>query len=171
MTEKSRWYQLTVEETFSKLETSNSGLTGEEAEKRLHEYGPNELESKKSSAFMRFLRQFNSPLVYVLLIAAAITGVLTAQGEHMLPDTIVIAAVVILNVILGFIQEGKTESALEALKKMIVSECTVIRDNEQITIPTRELVPGDVVLLMAVIASRPICGCSLLKTCLSMNPH
>ncbi len=113
----------------------------------MKKFGPNELKSKKPSVLMRFLRQFNNPLVYVLLVAAAITGTLTLRGEHMLPDTAVILGVVVLNVILGFIQEGKTESALEALRQMIVPECMVIRDGEQKVIPARELVPGDLVVL------------------------
>jgi len=96
---------------------------------------------------MRFLRQFHSPLVYLLLAAAAITGVLTLRGEHMLPDMSVILAVVLLNAVLGFVQEGRTEAALEALGRMIVPTCTVLRDGTQKTVPTRELVPGDVVVL------------------------
>jgi Ca2+-transporting ATPase len=142
-----KWYQLSVEEVLKQLEVKNTGLTSIEAQVRLMKFGPNELMSKKPSVLKRFLRQFNNPLIYVLLVAAAITGTLTLRGEHMLPDTSVILGVVILNVILGFIQEGKTELALEALRKMIVPECTVIRDGEQKVIPTRELVPGDVVLL------------------------
>jgi magnesium-transporting ATPase (P-type) len=141
------WYQLCVEEVFKKLETKNRGLTSIETQERLKIFGPNELESRKPSVLMRFLRQFNNPLVYVLLVAAAITGTLTLRGENMLPDTAVILGVVILNVILGFIQEGKTESALEALSKMIVPECLLIRDGEQKIIPARELVPGDVVIV------------------------
>ncbi|MFH1382384.1 MAG: HAD-IC family P-type ATPase [Chloroflexota bacterium] len=143
------WYQLSVDDVIKELATSSIGLTSNEALERLKRYGPNELTSRKPSILKRFLRQFNNPLVYVLLVAAAITGTLTLRGEHMLPDTSVILGVVILNVILGFIQEGKTESALESLRQMIVPECTVIRDGEQKVIPTRELVPGDVVLLSA----------------------
>ena len=141
------WYQLSIEETLKKLEAQNTGLSSSEAAKRLDKYGPNELKIQKPSVLMRFLRQFNNPLIYVLLAAAAITGALTLRGEHLLPDTSVILGVVLLNAILGFIQEGKTEQALEALKKMAVSESIVLRDDEQKIIPARELVPGDVVLL------------------------
>jgi len=142
-----RWYQMSLEDIYKKLETADSGLTQREAQERLKRFGPNELKSKRPSALKRFLRQFNNPLVYVLLIAAAITGILTLRGEDMLADTAVILGVVILNVILGFIQEGKTESALEALSKMVVHECLVIRDREQKVIQARELVPGDVIIL------------------------
>jgi len=141
-----KWYQLSVEETFQGLGAGDTGLTSGEAKARLERYGYNELKFKKPSVIMRFLRQFHSPLVYILLAAAAMTGVLTLRGEDMLSDTGVILGVVILNAILGFVQEGKTEAALEALQKMIVPECTVLRDGEQKVIPTRELVPGDVVV-------------------------
>ncbi|HAV10840.1 MAG TPA: ATPase [Dehalococcoidia bacterium] len=142
-----QWYQLTAEEVFRTLGTGQEGLSANDVEERLLNYGYNELDIKKPGILRRFLRQFNNPLVYVLLIAAAITGILTLRGEHMLPDTIVIVAVVILNVLLGFIQEGKTESALEALRGMIVRECTVIREGDRKVIPARELVPGDIVLV------------------------
>ena len=142
-----KWYQQSTTDVFKRLDASSSGLTSSEAQERLKKYGANELPTQKPNALMRLLRQFNNPMVYVLLAAAAITGTLTLRGEHMLPDTAVILGVVILNVILGFLQEGKTESALDALRKMIVRECMVIRDGEQKIIPTRELVPGDVVVL------------------------
>ena len=147
MVDNSKWYQLSVDDVLKKLETNIAGLTSNEAVNRLKKYGLNELKTKKPSVLRRFLRQINNPLVYILLAAAAITGTLTWRGEHMLPDTLVILGVVILNVIMGFIQEGKTESALEALSRMIVRECMVIRDGEQKKILSRELVPGDVVLL------------------------
>ena len=143
-----KWYQLSVEETFEELEADSAGLTSSEAKARLEKYGYNELKFKKPSVLMRLLRQFNNTLVYVLLVAGTITGTLTVlHGEDMLWDTVVILGVVILNVIIGFFQEGKAEAALEALRKMIVAECTVLRDGEQKIIATRELVPGDVVIL------------------------
>jgi Ca2+-transporting ATPase len=142
-----KWYQLSAEEALDKLRADANGLTSSEAQERLRKYGPNELPTQNPSALMRLLRQFNNPMVYVLLVAALITGILTLRGEHMLPDTAVILGVVVLNVVLGFFQEGKTESALEALRQMIVRECLVMRDGEQKIIPTRELVPGDVVIL------------------------
>lgn len=140
-------YQLPTEKVFERLGADRAGLSTAQAIERLREYGPNELPWKKPSVLMRFLRQFHNPLVYLLLAAAAITGVLTLRGEHMLPDMAVILAVVALNAILGFFQEGKTESALEALKKMIVPECTVIRDGVRKIVATRDLVPGDVIVL------------------------
>jgi len=141
------WYQLSVKQTLEALETDEKGLTSSEAKARLEKYGYNELPFKKPSVLMRFLRQFHDPLVYILLVAGAVTGVLTLYGEDMLADMSVILGVVILNVIIGFFQEGKTEAALEALRKMMVAECTALRDGEQKVIPAREVVPGDVVLL------------------------
>jgi Ca2+-transporting ATPase len=147
MVDNIKWYRQSVENVFKILEADKTGLTSHEAQERLKKYGPNELPTHKPNVLKRFLRQFNNPMVYILIVAAAITGTLTLRGEHMLPDTAVILGVVILNVVLGFFQEGKTESALEALRQMIVRECLVIRDGEQKIIPTKELVPGDVVVL------------------------
>ncbi|MEE8419354.1 MAG: HAD-IC family P-type ATPase [Dehalococcoidales bacterium] len=142
-----KWYQLTTEQTFKKLDSGEQGLSSAEAEDRLKQYGYNELAFKKPSVIMRFLRQFHNPLVYILMAAAIMTTILTLEGEDMLADTIVIAGVVLLNAIIGFFQEGKTEAALEALRKMIVVECKVIRDGEHTILPSRELVPGDVVIM------------------------
>jgi len=149
MPEPMQWYQKSVEQCFQELKANREGLMPTEIQKRLEIHGYNELEFKKPSILMRFLRQFHNPLVYILLAAGLITGVLTYTGEEMLADTIVIMGVVILNAILGFFQEGKAENALLALKNMIVSECTVLRDGERKLLPTRELVPGDVVFLQS----------------------
>jgi P-type Ca2+ transporter type 2C len=141
------WYGQSGEQVFSALQGSASGLTEAEAAARLEQYGPNEIEFKKTPAWVRFLRQFNDPMVIILVITAAVTGILTALGSHMLPDTIVIASVVLLNSVLGFVQEGKAEGALEALRSMMVQECLVLRDLDQRRIAARELVPGDLVVL------------------------
>ena len=106
-TNELRWYQMTTEQVFEELDTDNKGLTSDEAANRLKQYGYNELEYKKPSVIMRFLRQFHNPLVYILLAAAIITSVLTVRGEDMLADTIVIVGVVVLNAIIGFFQEGQ----------------------------------------------------------------
>ena len=142
-----QWYNLSAEQVTDKLDGSPIGLSDETAAARLLEYGPNEIEFKKTPAWVRFLRQFNDPMVIILLATAVVTGTLTALGSHMLPDTIVIASVVMLNAILGFVQEGKAEGALDALRNMMVQECLVVRDGEQRRIPAKELVPGDLVVL------------------------
>jgi calcium-translocating P-type ATPase len=129
------------------LETGHKGLDGNVAAERLQTHGPNEIQFKKTPAWVRFLRQFHDPMVIILLVTAIVTGTLTAFGSHMLPDTIVILSVILLNAILGFVQEGKAEGALDALRNMMVPECQVIRDGEQRRIPARELVPGDIVVM------------------------
>ena len=136
------WYQLSVEQVFEALEAGDGGLTSSEATARLGKYGYNELKFKKRGPLIRFLLQFHNPLIYVLLVASLVTAILGIWA-----DTGVILGCVILNVIIGFIQEGKGEAAIEALRKMIVPACTVLRDGGKKVIPTRELVPGDVVLL------------------------
>ena len=136
------WYQLELEQVFELLATDSNGLTTPEAKARLGKYGYNELKVKKRSSLIRFLRQFHNALLYVLIVAAIVTFFL---GHH--TDTYVIIGVVLATAIIGFIQEGKAETSLEALKKMMVPECNVLRDGERKTIAARELVPGDVVVL------------------------
>ncbi len=137
------WYQLSVREVLQKLGTSESGLTAEEAKKRLDRYGPNKLaEEEKISRFKILLHQFTSPLIYILLIAGVVTILLK---EYI--DSGVIFAVVILNAIIGYIQEYKAEESVRALKKMVVPKARVIRDGKEREINSEELVPGDIVLL------------------------
>ncbi len=132
---------------MKRLGTGTAGLDEINARERLLEFGPNEIEFKKIPAWLRFLRQFYDPMVVILLVTAAITGTLTVFGSHMLPDTIVIVGVVLLNAILGFVQEGKAEGALDALRKLMVQEAVVLRQLKQRRIPARNLVPGDIVIL------------------------
>jgi len=137
-----RWYQLPIEEVFVALQTGKVGITSGEARARLGKYGFNEIEVKKRGPLIRFLSQFKNALLYVLMAAAVLCALL---GKF--TDMYVVIGVVLATVVIGFIQEGKAESSLEALKKMLVPECTVFRDGERKTIAVRELVPGDVVLL------------------------
>ena len=138
------WYQLPVEQVFDALKTSSEGLTSNESKALLEQYGYNELKFKKRGPLIRFLTQFHSSLIYVLLFAALVTIIL-----DLWMDATVILAVVLANTIIGFIQEGKAEASTEALKKLMTPKCTVLRDGNQEDIPTREVVPGDVVLLDA----------------------
>ncbi len=141
------WYELSPDEAMNVLATGRGGLDDTAAKAKLDEVGPNEIEFEKTPAWMRFLRQFNDPMVIILLVTATTTATLTAFGSHMLPDTIVITGVVLLNALLGFVQEDKAEGALDALRNMMVQEALVLRGGEQRRIPARELVPGDVVVL------------------------
>ncbi len=141
------WYNQSTEQVLAVLESNPAGLTEDEAKTRLEQFGPNEIEFKKTSAWVLLLRQFNDPMVIILMVTAVVTGTLTALGSPMLPDTIVIVGVVVLNAALGFFQEGKAEGALEALRNMMVQECLVLRAGDQRRLPARELVPGDLVVL------------------------
>lgn len=141
------WYSLSTAEITEELDTSSIGLDENSAASRLEQFGPNEIAFQKTPSWVLLLRQFNDPMVIILLATALVTGVLTALGSHMLPDTIVIISVVLLNAILGFVQEGKAEGALDALRNMMVQEALVIRAGDQRRIPARELVPGDLVVL------------------------
>lgn len=119
------------------------GLDPSEVERRQAQYGPNELEAKKSQpAIVRFLLQFHNPLLYILLVAGAVKA---ALGQW--TNAIVIWAVTVINAIIGYIQEAKAEGAINALAKTIVTKVTVVRGGKRKVIPSGELVPGDIVLL------------------------
>ncbi len=134
---------LVIDDAFEAFGSSNEGISPEEAKSRLDRYGPNQLqERKKTSAWMRLLRQFHNPLIYVLLATAGATAVL----QHWV-DTGVILGVVIINAIIGFIQESKAEQAIDSLKEMLAPMAVVIRNGTKAQLPAAELVPGDLVLL------------------------
>jgi potassium/sodium efflux P-type ATPase len=137
------WYRLGVREVFEELQTTEFGLSDEEARQRRKQYGPNKLaEEERISEFRILLHQFASPLIYILLIAGIVTILLR---EYI--DSGVIFAVVILNAAIGFFQEYKAEESVRALKKMVVPKAKVLRGGREKEIPSEELVPGDVVLL------------------------
>jgi Ca2+-transporting ATPase len=139
------WYNLSVEDTLNKLGSSASGLSNEEARRRLERYGPNELvRTRRKSPIVMFLGQFNNLLIIILVIAAVIAA---ALDEWI--DASVILIIVILNAVLGFVQENRAEKALEALKVLAAPKCRALRNREPHTIETKDLVPGDVVLLAA----------------------
>ncbi|MBW6470540.1 MAG: HAD-IC family P-type ATPase [Methanosarcinaceae archaeon] len=145
MASEVKWYHIPADEIISLLQSSLDGITQEEASNRLIRDGYNEVEPKKEHGpVYKFLKQFASPLIYVLLAAAAVTLFLKEYA-----DMIVIMGVVLANAIIGFIQEYKAERALESLAKMLVPEASVIRNGQRWTIHSRELVAGDVVLLEA----------------------
>jgi Ca2+-transporting ATPase len=137
------WYQLTIKETFEKLSASESGLSDSEIKDRLLQFGPNKfIDEEKISKLKILLHQFTSPLIYILLIAGMVTIFL---NEYI--DSGVIFAVVILNAIIGYIQEYKAEESVRALKKMVVPKAKVLREGREKEINSEELVPGDIVLL------------------------
>ncbi|NCO82839.1 MAG: ATPase [Nitrospirae bacterium CG_4_10_14_3_um_filter_44_29] len=139
------WHQKDTNEAIEALNSSIQGISSEEALKRLQEFGTNELkEKKKKTPLMMFLDQFRDFMILVLIAAAVISGII---GEP--SDTIAIAVIVILNAIIGFVQEYRAEKAMAALKKMSAPVATVIRDGGHAAIPAAEIVPGDIVLLDA----------------------
>ncbi len=139
------WHRLDPQEVTEQLQSSDNGLTLEEARGRLERFGPNELvESKKKSLFMMFLDQFKDFMILVLIAAAVVAGVI---GEP--SDTIAIAVIVALNAVLGFVQEYRAEKAMAALKKMAAPSATVIRDGKPETVTADRLVPGDLIILEA----------------------
>jgi len=145
------WHSLTPEVALSKTYSRISGLTEKEARERLAQYGANELIGKKKTPLiMVFLRQFLSPLIYVLLAAGIISLVsqhFTGEGHYI--DAIVIFGVIILNAVMGTLQESKAEKAIEALLEMAAPKATVRRNGNIETIPAREIVPGDILLFEA----------------------
>src|SRR6516162_9032706 len=138
------WHAISADEVVKRLATNREkGLDAGEASTRLRKYGPNRLpEGKKRGPFMRFLAQFNNILVYVLLGAGFIKLML-----NLWVDASIIFAVVILNALLGFIQEGKAERALDSIRNMLSAEARTVRGGEARMIPADQLVPGDVVIL------------------------
>ncbi len=139
------WHSLEQDQVLELLDADTGGLDEAEARRRLETYGPNRLpEPPRRHPFARFLLQFHNILIYVLLGAATITALL-----HHVVDTLVILAVVLVNALIGFVQEGKAESAMEAIRQMLAPRAAVIRDRQRHTIDGDELVPGDIVLIEA----------------------
>lgn len=145
------FYAQTETEIFQEFHTSNEGLSSGEAKKRLAEYGANELdEGKKKSMFQKFIEQFKDLMIIVLLAAAAISAMVpNAEGHREWVDAIIILAVVLINAIMGVIQEAKAEQAIEALREMSTPNAHVLRDGHVETISSHDVVPGDIVLLEA----------------------
>lgn len=138
-----RWHSLPADDVLARLETGREGLSAAEARARLERYGPNKLpEPPRETALVRFLKQFHNVLIYVLLAAAVLTAVLQEWV-----DTGVILAVVLVNALIGFIQEGRAEAALASIRQMLALRAVVLRDGRRVEVPAEELVPGDVVLL------------------------
>ncbi len=144
MAEIPAWHGLAVNEVVQRLDTSiTKGLDADEAASRLQRYGPNRLpEGKERGPLMRLLSQFNNILIYILLLAGFIKLML-----NLWLDASVIFGVVILNSLLGFIQEGRAEKALESIRNMLSAEARVLRGGQVRMMPAEQLVPGDIVLL------------------------
>ena len=140
------WHQLPAEEALQILDVKlSTGLSADEVRRRQQEWGPNRVTARRGPpAWAQFLRQFNQPPVYILVLAVGVTAFL---GEWV--DSSVIFGVVLINAIVGFLQEAKAEKAIEALARMVTTETTVRRDGRNQRVPSEQLVPGDVVLLQS----------------------
>ncbi|MEM3380608.1 MAG: cation-translocating P-type ATPase [Candidatus Bathyarchaeia archaeon] len=139
------WHSMGVDEVLRSLKTGVDGLSDDEAERRLKEYGPNELKAeKKRSPIKLLLEQFTNLLIIILIIATIFSALI---GEYV--DAIVIIVIIVASAGLGFTQEYKAEKAIEALKKMLSPTITVIRNGVEKEIPSKDLVPGDIILLEA----------------------
>lgn len=149
-------FNKSIEETIKETESTLHGLSSLQAEERLQKNGPNELEAPPSlPMWKRFINQMKDPMIIILLIAALISGITTyyesvlSQSSAFPTDSMIILIVVIINAVLGVVQESKAEKAIESLQKMSASNSKVLRDGKVMMIPSIKLVKGDVVLLEA----------------------
>ena len=152
-TEEKKFFAMSSDDVIKSLGSSRKGLTNEEAARRLKEYGHNKLEEKKKKSIIsKFIDQFKNLMIIVLLVAAFVSAIapLIAGDEKVdIVDTIIILFVVIVNAILGVVQENKAEKSLEALKNMSAPFAKVMRGGEVQHIKSEEIVPGDIVILEA----------------------
>jgi magnesium-transporting ATPase (P-type) len=140
-----QWYARDIDDIFTEFQTDVKGLSDEEVRTRLEKYGPNSLPPPpRRPAWYRFLLQFHNVLIYVLLAAAVVTALLADWV-----DSGVILGVVVINAIIGFLQEGKAEKAVDAIRQILSHEAVVMRDGHRHTVTVEGLVPGDIVLLQA----------------------
>ncbi|RZN34225.1 MAG: hypothetical protein EFT35_09680 [Methanophagales archaeon ANME-1-THS] len=140
--DKEPWHSYDGETVFKKLDTTIHGLRDKEAKERLVRYGSNELEERRKESYLQvFLRQFKSPIIYVLIVAAFVAFLLREYD-----DAVIIAVILTANAIIGSIQEGRAERAISSLKKLAASVVKVKRKGIIEEIPSREVVPGDVII-------------------------
>ena len=143
-------YNRSPQEVLEELGSCPTGLTEQQAAERLAKYGPNKLqEAEKPTLLQRFLTQLKDPMLLILLAAAAVSAVTNALSGESFTEVFIILIVVLLNAVLGVVQESKAEAAIEALQTMTAAKCKVLRGGHQTVIENSQLVPGDVVLLEA----------------------
>ena len=162
-----KFYSMDSLNALEELKSTKDGLTTAEAEKRLAQHGKNKLaEGKKESIIVKFFKQMADPMIIVLLVAAVLSGVTAVYEGESFADVFIILFVVILNAVLGVIQESKAEEAIEALKTMTAANSKVLRDGKLSVVHSEDLVPGDVILLEAgdaVPADARILECASMK--------
>ena len=143
-------YLQTTDAVLDKVGSSGTGLTGAEAAARLEKNGKNKLaEGKRESVILRFLKQLVEPMTIILLVAAAISAVLAVYEGSFPSDVVIIMAVVVINAVLGVVQESKAEEAIAALQEMSAATSKVLRDGKQVSVHSEDLVVGDVIILEA----------------------
>ncbi len=148
------WHTLTDTQVGQTLQTSAAGLSAAEASRRLDEYGPNRLAPpKRRGPLMRLLLQFHNILLYIILGSSIVSAIL---GHWV--DAAVLLVAVVINAVIGFIQEGKAEAAIDAIRAMLAPLAFVIRDGQRHEIAAADLVPGDVVALASGTGCPPICA-------------
>ncbi len=162
-----KFYVNSVEEAYKELQTSEAGLTSDEAAQRLEKNGKNKLaEAKKESLLHMFFRQLADPMIIILIVAAVISAVIAVTQSEPFTDVIIIGIVVLLNAVLGVYQESKAEKAIEALQQMTAATSKVIRDGVLRIVKSEDLVPGDIIILEAgdsVPADARIIECASMK--------
>ncbi len=147
---ENNYYNKKVEELYKELNTNISGLTEEEASKRLEKYGENKLaERKKKSNFIIFLNQFNDLMIILLIFASVFSAVISYIQKESYADSVIILIIVVINATLSFIEEKKADKAIEELNKMFITNNNVIRNGKKETIDVRKIVPGDIIELEA----------------------
>ena len=143
-------FLMTAQEVLAAQGSSHQGLAEQEAARRLEKHGANRLqEAKKITNFQRFLQQLTDPMLLILLAAAAVSAVTSILSHESLTEVFIILLVVLLNAVLGVVQESKAEAAIEALQTMTAATSKVLRDGKIVVLHSADLVPGDVVLLEA----------------------
>ncbi len=143
-------YLVSKEEVLSAQNVTENGLSAQEAASRLERHGPNKLaEGRKVTIIERFLKELADPMIIILIVAAVISGITAAYENESFADVIIIMAVVIINAVLGVVQESKAEKAIAALQEIAAATSKVLRDGKMVTIRSDELVPGDIVILEA----------------------
>ena len=160
-------YLTDVKTVLNQTQTSETGLTAQEAETRLSVHGKNRLaEGKKATLLQRFLKELADPMIIILIAAAVVSGITSAYSGESFADVIIIMTVVIINAVLGVVQESKAEKAIEALQEIAAATSKVLRDGVQTVVKSEELVPGDIVVLEAgdaVPADGRIIECASMK--------
>jgi len=145
------WHALSAQDVLAHLESEQTrGLTEAEAARRLEEFGPNQLTEPPHTTFLQMVvRQLNDFVVILLIVAAAVSTIVSAVEHEPYIESIAILAIVVLNAVLGVVQESRAEQALAALKKLAAPDAQVLRDGRRISVPAHQLVPGDIVFLEA----------------------